>query len=96
MKKKTNSLRVHTQPRPIRLHELPQNELRRLIDVVPARVLGKVAVEGHLGQLDLEHVRLIEEQDDRSPQEPPRVDDRLEESQRLGHAVLRDMSVIIA
>lgn len=42
----------------------------------------------HLWQLLLEHVNLVQEQDDGCPQEPPRVDDRLEQDERLLHPVL--------
>jgi hypothetical protein len=42
------SLRIHCQPRPVLLHELPQYELGRLLQVVPARVLGEVVLEGNL------------------------------------------------
>lgn len=51
-------------------------------------VFGKVLLQWHLWQLSLEQVDLVEEEDDGRPKEPARVDDRLEQDERLVHSVL--------
>jgi hypothetical protein len=43
-----DSLRIHAQPRPILLHEAPEDVLGGLVDVVSAGVFGEVAFEGDL------------------------------------------------
>lgn len=43
-----NILRIHTQPRPICLHELPQDILGRLIDIGATRVLWEVPFQRDL------------------------------------------------
>lgn len=45
----------------------------------------------HLQQLSLEDIDLVEEQDDRCPQEKLRVDHALEEHETLSHAVLIEL-----
>ncbi len=85
-----HSLRVYAEPRPICLHEPPQDVLRRLVNIGPARVLGEVPLEGDFWQLALEDVDLVQEQDDRCPEEPSRVDDRLKQDERLRHPFLRE------
>lgn len=42
----------------------------------------------YLGKLDFEDVNLVEEQDDRRAKEPSRINDRLEQEQRLCHSIL--------
>jgi hypothetical protein len=51
-------------------------------------VLWEVVDERDLWQLLLKDINLVQEQDDRCPQEPARVDNRLEQHQRLLHTVL--------
>lgn len=46
--KNKHSLRIHTQPCPVLLHEPPQDILRGLVDVGPAGVFGEVFFEGDL------------------------------------------------
>jgi len=43
----------------------------------------------YLGQLALEDVNLAEEHNARRAKEPPRVDDALEEDERLRHPILQ-------
>jgi hypothetical protein len=42
----------------------------------------------HLGKLALEEVDLVEEEDNRCADKPPRVDYTLEEDERFGHPIL--------
>ena len=42
----------------------------------------------YLWELSLEYIDLVQEKDDRSTQEPARVDDRFEENKRLCHTIL--------
>jgi hypothetical protein len=42
----------------------------------------------YLRQLRFEDVNLVEEEDDRGPEEPPRVNNGIKENQRLFHSVL--------
>ena len=42
----------------------------------------------YLGKLGLEYVDLVQEKNDRCAQEPPGIDDGLEENKRLCHAIL--------
>jgi len=42
-----------------------------------------------LGKFALEHNHLVQVEDDRHAEEPPRVDNTLEEDQRFSHPVLR-------
>ena len=79
---------VHAQPRPVSLREPPEDVLCRLVDVWPTRVLWEEFLEWHFGQLGLEDVDLVEEQDHTRPQEPPRVDHRLKQDERFLHPVL--------
>ena len=46
-----HSLWVHAQPRAVRLHEPPQNVLRRLVNVGPASVFRKYRSSGTFGNL---------------------------------------------
>lgn len=72
-------MRVDRETRAVRLREAPQDVLGSLVDVGAAGVLGEVVDEGHLGQLLLEDVDLVQEENNRRAQEPSRVDDRLEQ-----------------
>jgi hypothetical protein len=42
----------------------------------------------HLGQFALEYVNIVEEEDDQCAEEPPRVDDALEQDEQFGHPIL--------
>lgn len=55
--------------------------------VVTTLVVGEVVLHGADGKLLLESIDLVEEQNDRSLDEPSRVADRIEERKRLLHAV---------
>ena len=52
-------------------------------------VFWKVVHERHFWELLLEHVDLVEEEDDGCPEEPPRVDHRLKQDEGFLHPVLR-------
>lgn len=43
------SLWIYTQPRTVRLHKLPQDVLRRLVDIRSARILWEILFECDLG-----------------------------------------------
>ena len=83
-------MRVHAQPGPVGLREPPEDVLCRLVDVRSPGVLWEELLERDLGQLGLEDVDLVEEQDHTRPQEPPRVDHRLKQDERFLHPVLRE------
>lgn len=59
---------------PVDLVEPPQEILGGLVDVATARVVGEVVAEGRPGQLMLEDVDLVQEENDARPHEPSRVD----------------------
>jgi hypothetical protein len=54
----------------------------------------KMASVTHPTQLMPEDVDLIQEQDDRCPEEPPRVYYRVEKDERFGHPVLKSAPAV--
>lgn len=81
-------MRVDTETRAVCLREPPQDVLGGLVDIGAAGVLREVVDQGYFRQLLLEHVDLVQEENDRGAEEPSRVDHRLEQNERLLHAVL--------
>lgn len=71
-------LRVQVQMRAIHLVESPQQILGCFVDVIPARIIGKVVGQRGSHQLLFENVHLVEKQYDACSHEPARVDDRIE------------------
>ena len=46
-------LRIHTQPRPICLHELPQDVLGRLVDIGATRIFWEVSFQRDLSRRNI-------------------------------------------
>lgn len=56
-------MRIHAQPRPVGLGEPPEYVLGCLVDIGTSGVLGEELFERDLGELGLEDVDLVEEED---------------------------------
>jgi len=65
--------------RPVHLVESPKQVFGGFLNIVAARIVGEVVAQWRATKLLLEDIDLVQEQDDTSPHEPPRVDDRIEE-----------------
>ena len=83
-----DALRINRKPSPIRLHKLPKNIPRRLINIIPANILWKILFQRYPRKFILKHIRLVQKEYDRSTEEPPRVDDGFEEDEGFLHTVL--------
>lgn len=58
---------IYAEACSVRLHELPEDIFRGFVNIGAAGVFGEIPLEGDLGQLVLEYVDLIQEEDYRSP-----------------------------
>ena len=72
----------------VSLGESPENVLCSLADIRSTCVIGKELLQWDLCQLGGKQVDLVHEQDNRRPEEPATVDDRLEQNQTLCHPIL--------
>lgn len=71
----------------VQAHEAVENVVAGSSVVVTTLVVGEVVLHGADGQLLLESINLVEEQNDRSLDEPSRVADGVEERQGFLHTV---------
>ena len=63
--------------RAVDLIEPPQQVLGRLVDVVAARVVGKVVGQWRSSEFLLKNIDLVEEENDTRAHKPPRIDYRV-------------------
>lgn len=77
---------------PVDLVKAPEEVLGGAVDIVPTRVVWEVVAQGRAAELLSEKVDLVQEEDDAGPDEPPRVDDGVEQHETLHHAVLVTVS----
>jgi hypothetical protein len=72
-------LRIEVQVGPINLVESPQEIFGRPVDIVSAGIVGKVVGKWAPGQLHLEQIDLVQEEDYTGPHKPTAVDNRIEQ-----------------
>jgi hypothetical protein len=74
---------------PVKLEEALGDELSALVKIRTARVLREADGQGNLLNLIPEEIGLVQEEDDGSVGEPPRIADGIKELKSLLHAVLK-------
>jgi len=74
---------------PVQAHETIQDVLGGLFIIIATIIVAKVLAHRRHGQLLLETINLVQEEDDRGFYKPARVTDRVKECQGLLHPVHR-------
>lgn len=85
-------LRVEVKVRSIHLVKSPEKVFRGAINVVSTRIIWEVVAKRRPTKLLSEKVDFVEEQNNASPHEPPRIYYRVKENQAFHHAVLKSIS----
>lgn len=76
--RRVDLLRIQVQMCSVDLIEAPEQVLCSLVDIISTRIIGEIVAQGRSGQLLLENIDLIEEQNDTGSHKPARVDYRVE------------------